>query len=44
MVAHRDVRQEEVEPAHERVEAEVPPGERLVVVEQVGVGVGQPAS
>jgi len=44
MVAHRNLRQQEVEPAHERVEAEVPPGQRLVVVEQVGVGVGEPAS
>ena len=43
MVAHRDPRQEEVEPADERVEAEVPPGQRLVVVEQGGVGVGEPA-
>ena len=44
MVAHRHPRQEEVEPADERVEAEVPPGQRLVVVEQGGVGVGEPAS
>ena len=39
MVAHGNVRQEDVEPADERVEAEVPPRHRLVVVEQGGVGV-----
>ena len=44
MVAHPNPRQEEVEPADERVETEVPPRDRLVVVEQGRVGVGEPVA